>query len=411
MTPVKTDYPLATRLTSEGLDEQPVTARESVARRVAVTLLHDEARAIAHVEKAVEQDRCAVWVRNTVADAVQTWRQWNVVHPERPAMLYHARFALADRLHIGARLLADFGPDSGPDARCGRLVIATQVVEQSLDVDFDVMVTDLAPIDLVLQRAGRLQRHRRDAEGRRVPHDAPDGRGGARLAVLSPEPVLEADARWIKGLLPKTGRVYPDHGKLWLTAAWLAEQGGFELPRQARAMIESVYGDAAFDHLPEGLRAVADAADGACRADRGAARGNLLDFDAGYTPTSLIWQDEGEAPTRLGEATVRVRLARVAEDALLPWATADAGIAWALSELSVPRRLVAAESLRDGARITAARQTMPDEGRHVLIVALRLSGETWRGHALNAGGDDIEVIYSPVCGLTIEKGVADESDL
>ena len=404
-------YPLATRLARAALTEQALQARESVSRRVGTTLLHEEPQALAHLEETVTQGRCAVWVRNTVADAVESWRQWNTDHPDWPATLYHARFALHDRLKIGARLVADFGPDSDSDTRRGRLVIATQVVEQSLDVDFDDMVSDLAPIDLVIQRAGRLQRHRRDASGNRVPPDTPDDRGGAQFAVLTPEPVPEADAKWIKGLLPKTGKVYPDHGKLWLTARWLAEEGGFEVPRQARAMIEAVYGDAAFDELPEGLQAVADAADGACRADRGAARGNLLNFDEGYTPTSLIWQDEGEAPTRLGEATVRVRLARVAENALVPWAEVDAGIAWALSELTIPRRLIAAESPRDGALVAAARQAMSDEGRYVVIVALRPVDDTWHGQALNAGGEEIHVIYSPVCGLTIEKGVEDESDL
>ena len=351
-----------------------------------------------------------MWVRNTVADAVETWRGWNASHPERPANLYHARFALRDRLGISARLLADFGPNSGPDTRRGRLVIATQVMEQSLDVDFDAMVSDLAPIDLVVQRAGRLQRHRRDAFGNRVPAETPVGRGGTRLALLAPEPAPDADAKWIKHLLSKTGKVYPDHGKLWLTARWLQAECGFEVPRQARHMIEAVYGDAAFDELPEGLKAVANAADGACRADKSAARGNLLDFDEGYTPTSLPLQDEGEAPTRLGEATVRVRLARVVEAALLPWAEVDAGIAWALSELSVPRRLIAYESPRDAALIEAARQAMPDEGRYVVIIALRPSSDAWRGHALNASGKEIQVIYSPISGLTAEKGVEDESD-
>lgn len=404
-------YPLATRLARAGLVEHPLQARASVARRVDVTLLPEEAQALTRLEAAIDQGRCAVWVRNTVADAVETWRQWNAAHPHRPATLYHARFALHDRLNIGERLSTDFGPKSGPATRHGRLVIATQVVEQSLDVDFDDMVSDLAPIDLIVQRAGRLQRHRRDATGNRVSTDTPDGRGGARLAVLAPEPVADANAGWIGGLLPKTGKVYPDHGKLWLTARWLKANGGFRVPEQARDMIEAVYAAAAFDDLPEGLRPVADAADGASRADRSIARGNLLNFDEGYRPTSSTWQDEGEAPTRLGEATVRLRLARVIEGGLAPWAEVDASIAWALSELSVPRRLIAAESPKDATLIAAAKQSMADEGRCVVIVALRRSGDAWRGPALNVRDEEVQVVYSPIYGLTIEKGVEDESDL
>lgn len=404
-------YPLATRLARAGLAEQPVQARESVSRRVDVTLLSDESQAIARLEAATGRGRCAVWVRNTVADAVESWRQWNTAYPERPALLYHARFALQDRLEIGERLLTDFGPDSRPETRCGRLVIATQVVEQSLDVDFDDMVSDLAPIDLIIQRAGRLQRHRRDATGNRVPEESTDDRCGAQLFVLAPAPIPDADAKWIKGLLPKTGKVYPDHGKLWLTARWLATKGGFEVPRQARDMIESVYADEAFYCLPEGLQTVANSADGKCRADRGTARGNLLNFDEGYTPTSFQWQDDGEAPTRLGEATVRLRLARLVDDGLLPWAEVDPSIAWALSELSVPRRLIVAESPSDSTLIEAAKHNMVDEGRYVIVVALRQSGNAWLGCALNANDEEVQVVYSPVCGLTIEKGVEDESDL
>jgi CRISPR-associated endonuclease/helicase Cas3 len=156
---------------------------------------------------------------------------------------------------------------------------------------------------------------------------------------------------------------------------------------------------------------VADAADGACRADRGTARGNLLNFDEGYTPTSLQWQDEGEAPTRLGDATVRVRLARVLEDGPAPWAQVEAGIAWALSELTVPRRLIAAESAQDSVLIDTAKRAMPDEGRYAIVVGLRPSCDIWRGRALRAGGEEVQVAYSPLCGLTIEKGVEDESDL
>ena len=58
-------------------------------------------------------------------------------------------------------MLKRFGKNSGPQERSGRVVVATQVIEQSLDLDFDVMVTDLAPIDLAIQRAGRMHRHPR----------------------------------------------------------------------------------------------------------------------------------------------------------------------------------------------------------------------------------------------------------
>lgn len=410
--PTCTSYPLATYLHSGDLIEQPITARAEVSRRVEVVLSNDEDAIYRRLFDTMNRGGCAVWVRNTVVDALEAWLKWNLIHPERPATLFHARFALVDRLRIGDKVRQEFGPKSGPATRAGRLVIATQVVEQSLDVDFDEMVTDLAPIDLVIQRAGRLQRHVRDAQGNRLREkEDRDGRSGARLTLFAPDPKGEIGRMWLSGLLRRTGFVYPDHGQLWLTAFWLVNKCGFDLPSQAREMIETVYGDSAFDAVPEALRPVADNADGARRADRSTARGTELIFDQGYDPTSLQWDDDADAPTRLGERTVRVRLARSVDGRLVPWAQRDSRVDWALSELTVPRRLITKESDQHQEMVEQARANMADEGRYCLIVPLTLArAGSWRGHALNLRDENVVVTYSPETGLSVEKGVEDESD-
>jgi len=117
------------------------------------------------ITQVLAAGRCVCWVRNTVADALQAYARFQPRMPEENLLLFHARFALRDRLDMEERVLASFGKASTPTQRAGRLLIATQVVEQSLDVDFDLLVTDLAPIDRVIQRAGRLRRHRRTADG------------------------------------------------------------------------------------------------------------------------------------------------------------------------------------------------------------------------------------------------------
>lgn len=410
--PESTAYPLATHLHANGLGEQSITARAEVSRRVAVNAVHDEAAVLQRLFNTISRGGCAVWIRNTIVDALDAWRQWNALRPDHPATLFHARFALTDRLHVGETVLQDFGPRSGPATRAGRLVIATQVIEQSLDVDFDDMVTDLAPIDLIVQRAGRLQRHVRDVQGNRLQEpNRRDERGGARLTVFMPSLEGEIKKSWLTQLLPRAARVYPDHGQLWLTARWLVDNGGFDLPAQARNMIETVYGETAFESMPEALRPVSDNADGARRADRATARGTQLVFEQGYDPTSLQWDDDADAPTRLGEKTVRIRLARLIKGSLEPWAQKDARIDWALSELTVPRRLIAQESERQAGTIELAKSAMADEGRYCLVIPLeQTGGASWHGYAKNLKGEDIVVVYSPVTGLRIEKGAEDESN-
>lgn len=410
--PEQTAYPLATHLHESGLDEDPIQARAAASRKVTTQALADEAVVFQRLHATVARGGCAVWVRNTVADAVSAWRAWCVAYPDYPATLFHARFALCDRLSIGKRINEDFGPESTLETRHGKLVIATQVVEQSLDVDFDDMVSDLAPIDLIVQRAGRLQRHKRDGEGNLAESE---GRGGTNLGVLMHEPVEEAKVDWFKRLLPKAAKVYPDHGKLWLTARWLVEHQSFDLSVQARAMIETVYGAYGYEQTPVALQDVTAAAEGACKADRGIARSNVLTFNQGYDPTGMEWPDEDsytDITTRLGEKTVRIRLAKISGNRLISWATTGSSIDWPLSELTVARYLIAKESPRHAGLIEQARKNMMDEGRYCLIVPLEQCEKDWRGWAANTNGEEIRVIYSEVAGLSIEKGEAiDESDL
>lgn len=414
--PEKNDYPLATHLQETDIAEVRIPAREAVSREVAVEPLADEDTVFQRLKATVVRGGCAVWVRNTVADAVAAWQMWSLNNPENPAILFHARYALCDRLSIGQQIHKTFGPESRAETRRGRLVIATQVVEQSLDVDFDDMVTDLAPIDLVIQRAGRLQRHKRDVDGNPA---TTEGRGGAKLGVLMPEPSEDVGADWYKRVLTKAARVYPDHGKLWLTGRWLTSRRAFDLAAHARDMIEFVYGEDGYEQIPPALQGVSDAAEGACKADKGTARSNLLKFDQGYDPTGMDWPDEDaqvDITTRLGEKTVRLRLAKVSGDGLTAWAAADKSIEWALSELTAPKWLITKEGPRHAGRIEQAREEMPDQGRYCLIVPLEQCEDDWRGWALRERDEDVfeevRVVYSPITGLRIESGeVMDESDL
>ena len=141
--------------------------------------------------------------------------------------LFHARFALGDRLDRENDALATFGKED--TSRRNRVLIATQVVEQSLDLDFDTMISDLAPVDMLIQRAGRLHRHDRG------------GRAKPILRVLSPEPTDTAKADWYARMFPKAQYVYPDHGRLWLTMR--AVKDGINLESGTpRDLIETVRG-------------------------------------------------------------------------------------------------------------------------------------------------------------------------
>lgn len=200
-------YPWLSHLTSSGLLEQPLATRPEVQRTVAVNWIQQRQEALDIIYRVVATGQCICWIRNTVDDALDTYQQ--LLHegivPEQDLLLFHSRFAFIDRIAIENKTLNWFGNNTPVSERRGKVLIATQVVEQSLDLDFDWMITDLAPIDLLIQRAGRLQRHIRDAHGQRK-STLPDERQPPVLHISGPS-LAGAGRRGLVGARAKRYRL------------------------------------------------------------------------------------------------------------------------------------------------------------------------------------------------------------
>ncbi|ABK18502.1 CRISPR-associated helicase/endonuclease Cas3 [Syntrophobacter fumaroxidans] len=183
---------------------------------------------------------CAACIMNTVGEAQDLHELLRHHFPADEVLLFHSRFTLERKLRIEHDILSRYASDGKRPHR--GIVIATQVIEQSLDVDFDLMITDLAPIDLLLQRAGRLHRHERARPQLLRPRN---------LWVLMPE---------FRSRLPDFGGseyVYTPDILLKTALLFSAEEDlshlEVSIPTGVSALIECVYGDDFPPEVPEHL--------------------------------------------------------------------------------------------------------------------------------------------------------------
>jgi CRISPR-associated endonuclease/helicase Cas3 len=161
----------------------PVQTRNTAQKDVAITAYSGWSGedAAAKAISAARRGARVLVIRNTVDRARETFAACVSEAPDlvfclnKVPTLHHSRFTAEDRAHLDARVETVLGKDS---VARGVIVIGTQTLEQSLDIDADILITDLCPMDVLLQRIGRLHRHNRSR---------PDGFEQACAVVLCPE--------------------------------------------------------------------------------------------------------------------------------------------------------------------------------------------------------------------------------
>lgn len=220
---------------------------------------------------------------------------------ETDILLFHARFPGEERQVREQEVMSRFGPKGGRRGRC--ILIATQVAEQSLDLDFDVMATDLAPIDLILQRAGRLWRHKRS------------GRPLASAVLLVAGLAGDSPPQFGRPLW--WGKVYRED-LLLRTWALLRRRQTLSLPDDIDSMVTAVYEEAVEmdESLAERHAKAVEVAEGMAVGHRGQANQAIIGLpdDGSWNDSARFVLYDDDAPvhrtlmaqTRLGQDSITV---------------------------------------------------------------------------------------------------------
>ena len=232
-------YPRITRVSSQGTRVEALKARKlSYELHEAPLEIEPLAKLLRELSEAGGAVGCIV---NTVDRAQKLYSALQELSGEAEVRLFHARYPAKQRKDIEVWAVDTLGKKTAAPRNV--ILIATQVAEQSLDVDFDVLVSDLAPIDLLIQRAGRLHRH-----------DDP-------TTFQRPRPAKHDRARlYVSGLAKATP--LPDitsyfwhmvYAPAVLLRSWavLRERERLTLPDDLEPLLELVYGNATLPDVSE----------------------------------------------------------------------------------------------------------------------------------------------------------------
>ena len=208
------------------------SARKPIALRTEVIPKMEVIEELIHRAEAGQH---VLWIRNTVVEAQSAFRDVSSsVRADTVRVgLLHSRFPFHRRAELEndwLELLGRNRPTEGP----GSILIATQVVEQSVDIDLDFIVTDLAPTDMLLQRVGRLWRHERPVRQAKSPE----------FWIRLPDLTSATDARGLTQALGRSARVYAPYVLLRSQAIW-GGKSELRLPADIRPLLEATYAEPA----------------------------------------------------------------------------------------------------------------------------------------------------------------------
>lgn len=235
------NYPLISGRQSNGGFIAPRPAQPPEEQKVHIVFVENEI-ALRDAWKQACNGACVLWICNTVTRAQAVHAQLQLLENQRgyegtPALgLLHSRFPHFRREELETYWMELLGKDS--KNRRGCILVSTQIVEQSVDLDADLLVTELAPTDMLLQRIGRLWRHPR----------------GKRLAERAECWILKEDATLdelcamskenIRKALGAKAWVYAPYVLLRSLEIWSARDGeNVTIPTEIRSLLEATYAD------------------------------------------------------------------------------------------------------------------------------------------------------------------------
>lgn len=220
-------YPLITSISKNQIAYKNYESERYREIIIKLTEREDE-RIINSLIEDAKEGRDAAYIVNSVKRCQEIYSKIKELKNERnydfDLKIFHSRYTFGDRERIEKDVLERFGKSG--ERNKGAIIVATQVIEQSLDLDFDVMYTDIAPIDLLIQRAGRLQRHKRER---------PSGLKGAVLNIITPKTDENG--------LPEPNELSAVYEKIIIFRTYflLKEYDKWILPKDYRELVEGVY--------------------------------------------------------------------------------------------------------------------------------------------------------------------------
>jgi CRISPR-associated endonuclease/helicase Cas3 len=180
---------------------------------------------------------CVLWIRNTVDEAQETYRALQSANLQGgpPVALLHSRFPFYRREKLEADWMNRLGKSS-TNRPNGCVLVSTQVAEQSVDIDADLLITDLAPTDMLLQRIGRLWRHERRSR------PCPQAEVWIQTPHLGDDQLGTATEKKLRQALGKSARVYAPYVLLRSLQEW-RNRTTMTLPADIRPILEATYAD------------------------------------------------------------------------------------------------------------------------------------------------------------------------